>query len=122
MAFEERTPGYWIDKLEAKRKRVKELEGKLEQSETILSAWHSIFGTTQLSHASDRLKIAERAVEMAQGFYTDVVPYTKFAIHQLEGFCQTHDENEDHDPKKCNDCIALHDLKALRGRLPEAFK
>ena len=35
---------------------------RIEELETILSAWHNIFSTTQLSHASERLNVAENKV------------------------------------------------------------
>lgn len=32
---------------------------KVDELETVLDAWHTIFETTQLTHASDRLRVAE---------------------------------------------------------------
>ena len=39
---------------------------KCKELETIIEAWHTAFGTTQLTHALDRLETAERKIpEMA---------------------------------------------------------
>ena len=34
-----------------------------EELKTVLSAWHNIFGTTQLTHASCRLNVAEKELQ-----------------------------------------------------------
>jgi exonuclease VII small subunit len=36
---------------------------KIAELETVLEAWHNIFGTTQLTHAQARLEVAEQKVE-----------------------------------------------------------
>ena len=42
---------------------VARLEARVKELETVLSAWHSQFGTTQLYHATDRLRAAEDRVQ-----------------------------------------------------------
>ena len=36
---------------------------EIQELKTVLQAWHDVFGTTQLSHASDRLQTAEDSVK-----------------------------------------------------------
>ena len=36
------------------------------ESQTVLEAWYAIFGTTQLTHASDRLEVAEKEAKKYQ--------------------------------------------------------
>lgn len=42
---------------------LKPLEDRIKELEGVLEAWHTIFGTTQLTHAKDRLDVAERELE-----------------------------------------------------------
>jgi len=40
---------------------------KCKELETIIEAWHTAFGTTQLTHALDRLETAERQIPKPEG-------------------------------------------------------
>jgi len=40
---------------------------KCKELETIIEAWHTAFGTTQLTHALDRLETAERKIPKPEG-------------------------------------------------------
>ncbi len=42
---------------------VESLRKTLDESQTVLGAWQDVFGTTQLTHAKDRLDAAEKQVE-----------------------------------------------------------
>lgn len=53
----------WLNNMQIHRDK---LQQQLKESETVLSAWHSVFQTSQLSHASERLSVAERTVERLQ--------------------------------------------------------
>ena len=42
--------------------RISELNKELRETKTVLECWYKIFGTTQLTHAKDRLEVAEGKV------------------------------------------------------------
>lgn len=51
---------YQADKIDA---WIEQEMAKSREKETVLEAWFDVFGTTQLTHAKDRLDVAEREVE-----------------------------------------------------------
>ena|SRR3990167_2388013 len=64
------------------------LIAEVEQKDIVLSAWQSIFGTSQLSHAQARLESAEREVERLKGIDTDSMGFQQrsdawFAVASL---------------------------------------
>ena len=66
----------------------RDLIEEVEQKDIVLSAWQSIFGTSQLSHAQARLESAEREVERLKGIDTDSMGFQQrsdawFAVASL---------------------------------------
>ena len=55
-----------MEKILAKREDNAE---KCQELETVLEAWYKVFGTTQLTHASDRLEAAEKKVKKLEEYY-----------------------------------------------------
>ena len=55
-------PGDILDCLD----EVSSLRKALAEAKTVLEAWQTVFGTTQLTHAKDRLDAAEKLVEQAK--------------------------------------------------------
>ena len=42
---------------------------RCKELETVLEAWYAVFGTTQLTHASDRLAVAEKNAKKLEEYY-----------------------------------------------------
>ncbi len=70
-------------------KKVGELEAKIKELETVLDAWHDVFGTTQLTHAKARLDEAENfSLKKTQGVVMseeEICPYKDNGRPHYEG-------------------------------------
>lgn len=64
--------------------RCAELERERDNSKTMLEAWQSVFGTTQLTHASDRLESAERKVSALQSRCAEMERVSKMVL-EIDG-------------------------------------
>ncbi len=79
----------WEKYYASKEQRIKELE-------CILGAWHNIFGTTQLTHADDRLRVAEeKASKISSVERISQCPHCLCMTKNICGKCKkekSHDE------------------------------
>ncbi len=87
-----------FDKLAAEKRELEEQ----------LGAWHSIFGTTQLSHAQERLRVAESAESKLQEVRGELERYTRKA-ESGKSLGDLYDENDS----------MREEISRLRGELEE---
>ena len=58
------------------RERAEQAEARAAEVEAILGAWNAQFGTTQLTHAAERLRVSEARVKELEGLAKAVCSYT----------------------------------------------
>ncbi len=90
-----------FDKLAAEKRELEEQ----------LGAWHSIFGTTQLSHAQERLRVAESAESKLQEVRGELERYTRKA-ESGKSLGDLYDENDS----------MREEISRLRGELEHVRK
>jgi hypothetical protein len=87
-ASEIANPHYCIarleEQLEKKDIEIDTLSRTVAERDTVLEAWHSVFGTTQLTHAQARLEQAEKSVAQQER----EIAAQMLTINQLEEFNQ----------------------------------
>jgi phage shock protein A len=98
------------------KQNCKELEERVKELECVIDAWHTIFGTTQLTHAQARLEVAESKVAKLESTIAEMCKPLEEVKRDMESI--TYGDNPKHNDWNCavegDDSLCIAIDSALR--------